>query len=71
MLHSVICLEHNVYSLSYVPSIEAGTCFKPGVRASFRIVQRYCKAEGTSSHLAGVGTIVNFCFVGSHAKNLC
>ena len=50
-------------------------CFKPGVRndygrASLEIAQRYCKAESTYGHLAGVATIVDL-FVGSIANNLC
>ena len=56
MLHNVICFEHNVYKLS-------------NSRNEFQtrglgIAQRYCKAESTSSHLAGVATIVDlFCWV--------
>ena len=78
VLHNVI-LENKVNRLSYVPSTKAGMYFKPGVWndyiviACFGIAQRYCKAEGTSSHLAGVGTTIDICFVGSgsHAENLC
>ena len=52
--------------MSDVPSTEAGTCFKPGAQiylviVSYKIAQRYCKAENTSSHLAGVATIVDLC----------
>ena len=36
-----ICSEIH---LSYVPSTEAGKCFKPGARASSRIAQHYCSA---------------------------
>ena len=40
------------------------------VRVSFRIAQRNCKAEAPQSSCL-LGTIVDFCFVGSLAKNLC
>ena len=34
------------------------------LRVSYKIAQRYCKAEKTSSHLAGVATIVDlYCWV--------
>ena len=72
-----MCLEQNVYRLSYVPSNKDGMCFEPGVWndhlviTNFGITQPYCKAEGTSSHLACVRTIVGFCFVKSHAENSC
>ena len=37
--------------------------FNPG-RLSYKVAQRYCKAESTSSHLAGVATIIDlFCWV--------
>ena len=44
MIYIVMCLEQNVYILSYVPSNKAGICFEPGVRndhlviTSFRII---------------------------------
>ena len=56
VLHNVICFEHNVYKLS-----NGRNGFQT---RGLGIARRYCKAESTSSHLAGVATIADlFCWV--------
>ena len=76
MLHKVICLEHkvyNVYRLCFIPSQRLERVSNHGfgkiinLELVIKFAQRSCKAESTSSHFAGVASIVDlFCLVPCH-----